>query len=438
MGHRAAWLRAQGDPGRGQGLRLPVPDRRPRLTNQAGHDRAARLALDAGEGAPEGEGDPRQGRGRRRPGGEKQAERQAQKAPKNTVHAVAEDWLKRDQASNRRLPEVKRILDRDVLPAIGDMPITDLRKRDVIGLIDAIADRGSGIMANRTLGIVKRMLTWAAGRDIVESNVAQFVEPPADEIRRERVLSDAELIEVWRAADALGGPYGAGVKLLMLTAGRREEIFGLSEPELDLDGAAIRLPASRTKVKEGRTIPLSPPAVAILRALPRLPGPYLLSATGERPWCDFPRSKRYLDARLPGMAPWVLHDIRRSVATGLQRLGARLETIEAVLGHVSGSRRGIVGIYQRHAFEAEARHALDAWGRHVEALLSGEKDNVVAMTPGGDRVHQGAARFGQPNAGHPHRPAAPFLLRSTERKVQDAETVVNALRSGTPGRRSNR
>ena len=96
------------------------------------------------------------------------AQRQEQKAPRNTVRAVAEDWLKRDQGSNRRLPEVKRILDRDVLPAIGNMAITDLRKRDVIELVDAIADRGSGIMANRTLAIVKRLLTWAAGRDLVE------------------------------------------------------------------------------------------------------------------------------------------------------------------------------------------------------------------------------------------------------------------------------
>ena len=135
--------------------------------------------------------------------------------------------MKRDQGSNRRLPEVRRILDRDVLPAIGDKPIADLRKRDVIEMIDGIADRGSGIMANRTLAIMKRMLTWAASRDIVESNVAQFVEPPADETRRDRVLTDAELVDIWRAADAQGGPYGAGVKLLMLTAARREEIFGL-------------------------------------------------------------------------------------------------------------------------------------------------------------------------------------------------------------------
>ena len=275
------------------------------------------------------------------PAGERRAQRQKQRKPsKDTLRAVAEEWLQRDQASNRRLPEVRRILERDVLPALGNKPIADVRKRDVIEVVDAIADRGSGIMANRTLAIVKRLLTWAAGRDLVEANVAQFIEPPAGEVRRERVLSDAELVAIWRATEAQGGPYGAGIQLLMLTAARRDEIFGMSESELDLEGPAIRLPAARAKTKEGRTIPLSPQAVAVLEALPGTL-PYLLSATGVRPWCDFSRSKRYLDARLPSdMPPWVLHDLRRSVATGLQRLGARLETIEAVLGHVSGSRGG--------------------------------------------------------------------------------------------------
>jgi integrase len=312
------------------------------------------------------------------PASERKAARQPKSAP-NTVVAVAAEWLKRDQSSKRRLPEVTRILDRDVLPAIGGTPIEELRKRDVIQLVDAIMDRGSGIMANRTLAIIKRMLTWAASRDIVDSNIAQFIEPPAAEIRRDRVLKDAELVDVYHAAEAMGGPYGAGVKLLLLTGARRDEIFGLREDELNLDAAAISLPASRTKNAEGRTIPLSPQAVAILEAMPRLAGPFLLSASGERPWCDFPRSKRNLDKWLPSMKPWVLHDLRRSVATGLQKLGVKLEVIEAVLGHISGSRRGVVGIYQRHAFEPEARQALEAWGRHIDGLLSGASDNVVAL-----------------------------------------------------------
>jgi integrase len=314
------------------------------------------------------------------PASERQARKRERKAPRNTVRNVAEEWLKRDQAGNRRLPEVQRILDRDILPAWGNHPIAELRKRDVIELVDGIADRGSPIMANRTLAMIKRLLTWAAGRDIVDANVAQFVEPPGDETRRDRVLSDAEMVEIWRAVDGMPAPYAAGVRLLMLTAARREEIFGLTEVEVDLEAAMIRLPAARAKNAEERVIPLSKPAGALLAELPRLGGPYLISMTGERPYRDFPRRKRELDAKLPTMAPWVLHDIRRGVATGLQILGSRLETIEAVLGHVSGSRRGIVGTYQRHAFEAEARAALEAWGRHVESLLSGKRDNVVALS----------------------------------------------------------
>jgi integrase len=311
------------------------------------------------------------------PAGEKRAKRQ--EATTNTVRAVAETWLKRDQAERRNLPEVKRILDRNVLPAIGHKPIRDLRKVDVIEMLDVIVDRGSPIAANRTLALVKRLLNWAAGRDLVDSSVAHYIAPPAPAVSRERVLSDAELVKVWRAVESIGGTYAAGVRLLMVTGARRDEIFGLHEAELDLDGAAIRLPASRSKVKEGRVIPLSQQAVAILEALPRFAGPYLFSATGERPRSDFARLKRRLDALLPDLEPWTVHDLRRSVATGLQRLDARLEAVEAVLGHISGSRRGVVGIYQRHSFEKEARAALDMWGRHLDALLTGQRDKVVRL-----------------------------------------------------------
>jgi hypothetical protein len=87
-----------------------------------------------------------------------------------------------------------------------------------------------------------------------------------------------------------------------------------------------------------------------------------------------------LNGRAPkAMEPWRLHDIRRTGAAGLQQLGFRLEVIEATLGHISGSRAGVAGVYQRHRFAAEVRQALDAWGRHVDVLVSGESDNVIAM-----------------------------------------------------------
>jgi hypothetical protein len=315
---------------------------------------------------------------------------------------VASEWLKRDQAGNRRLAEVRRILDHDILPAWGDRPITELRKRDVIELIDGIADRRSPVMANRTLAAVRRLLNWAAGRDIIEANPAAFVEKPGEEIKRDRVLSDAELVEVWRASGAAGFPFGDGVRLLILTLGRRDEIFRLSESEIEVakDGARIRLPAERVKNAEGRDIPLSAPALTVLAGLPEIePGEdedgatrvrYLLSLNGRVPYSNFGWAKADLDRRIlkarreddpeaKAMAQWRLHDLRRTGATGLQQLGFRLEVIEATLGHISGSRGGVAGVYQRHRFAAEVRQALDAWGRHVEALVNGERDNVIAM-----------------------------------------------------------
>jgi integrase len=338
----------------------------------------------------------------RDPAGEKRATRQEQKAPKNTVRAVAKDWLRRDQANNRRVAEVQRILDHDILPVWGDRPIAEIRKRDVIELIDGIADRGSPVMANRTLAAARRLLNWAAGRDIIEANPAAFVEKPGEEIRRDRVLEDHELVEIWRASEAAGFPFGDGTRLLILTLGRRDEIFRLAEPEIEIaeDGATIRLPAERVKNAEGHDIPLSAPALEILAGLPEInPGVdedgakrvrYLLSLSGKTPYSNFGWAKadldrRILEARLEvdpdakAMPAWRLHDIRRTGATGLQRLGFRLEVIEATLGHVAGSRAGVAGVYQRHRFAAEVRQALDAWGRHVEALVTGQRDNVVAM-----------------------------------------------------------
>jgi integrase len=301
-----------------------------------------------------------------------------------TVADVVADWLKRDQAKNRSLREVERIMKREVLPAWGKRPIVEIRKRDIIELIDGIAERAP-VMSNRVLAHTKRMLKWAASRDIIESDPAAHVEKVAPESRRDRVLSDDELAALWQAAGDAGFPFGHGVQLLVLTGARREEIFGLSWREVDLEAACIRLPAARAKAKEGRTIPLAPPALDILATAPRIGGGDLaITLNGRNPLGNIHRMKVRLDQSMTAplgealnAAPWRLHDIRRTVATGLQRLGVRLEVIEAILGHVSGSRAGIVGLYQRHRFEAEARAALEAWARHVQALAAGRDFSAV-------------------------------------------------------------
>ena len=149
--------------------------------------------------------------------------------------------------------------------------------------------------------------------------------------------------------------------------------------------------AARTKVKEPRLIPLSPLAVGVIAALPVI-GAFVFSSRGDKPFGHFTRVRAQLDALITrqraetrsAAAAWGAPGRHRRTAalafarsaendaTGLQRLGVRLEVIEAVLGHVSGSRSGIVAVYQRHKFEAEAREALVAWGAHVQRLLDGD------------------------------------------------------------------
>ena len=150
---------------------------------------------------------------------------------------------------------------------------------------------------------------------------------------------------------------------------------------MDLDTATWTLPKERAKNGQAHVVPLSAPAVAILRALPRIDRSDLVfTSNGRTAVSGFSKAKDRIDAALgEGVPAWVLHDLRRTAATGMARLGVALPTIEKVLNHTSGSFGGIVGVYQRHGFDAEKRHALAAWGSFVERLTSGQGDNVVAL-----------------------------------------------------------
>jgi integrase len=180
-------------------------------------------------------------------------------------------------------------------------------------------------------------------------------------------LSDDELVAAWTAAGKLGWPFGDAVRLLILTGARREEIGQLKWSEIR--GDVIALEGARTKNAEPHNIPLSLAAATLLQRVPRIAGSERVFTTnGKTSVSGWSRVKSRLDQDA-GIQDWRLHDLRRTVATGLQRLGVNLQTIEAILGHVSGSRSGVVGVYQRHSFDAEKRAALEAWGVHVTALV---------------------------------------------------------------------
>jgi integrase len=204
---------------------------------------------------------------------------------------------------------------------------------------------------------------------------------------RDRVLTDNELVAIWRAAEAADSKmFSSLVRLLILTGQRREEVAGIAWAELSPDRQVWTVPASRAKNGKDHLVPLSAAARDLLPEESHADecGSGLVFP-GQRgtPFNGWSKSKAQLD-KDSGVTGWRIHDLRRTLATGLQRLGVRLEVTEAVLNHVSGSRAGIVGIYQRHEWASEKRAALDAWAEHVMALVRGlnAAGNVTALRRG--------------------------------------------------------
>jgi integrase len=257
--------------------------------------------------------------------------------------------------------------------------LTDIRRDEVVAALDDIIDRGSPYAANRTLAHLRKLFNWALPRYRLAENPCRGVQPPGEEHSRDRVLSDEELQRVWLAAGEIGGPFGAVVQLLILTGARLNEVARMEWSEIDLERKLWTLPAERVKNKRRHEVPLSAAALAIIEARARGKGRFVFSMThGRTAVVGHDGVKVRLDA-LSGVTGWRLHDLRRTVASGMAGLKIALPVIEKVLNHSSGSFRGIVGVYQRHEFADEKREALDAWAAHVERLVNSPADNVVDL-----------------------------------------------------------
>jgi integrase len=295
----------------------------------------------------------------------------------DTIEAVAAQFIERHCYHSNRprtAAETKRLLDLHVLPRWRGRLAREITRRDVLDLLDRIVDNGKPIAANRTLSAVRKMFNWAVARDMLGASPCAGVKPPTPERARDRVLNDDELRLVWQAASKIGGPFGLLVQLLALTGQRRNEVAEMQWSELDFEARLWTLPRERVKSGETHQVPLSGAAISILKSIRRIgDGLFVLTTTGKTPSNGFSKGKRRLDALLqPDKPVWRLHDLRRSAASGMAKLGIDLPVIEKVLNHSSGSFAGIVGVYQRHDFADEKRAALEAWGRHVEGLVSGK------------------------------------------------------------------
>lgn len=316
---------------------------------------------------------------------------EARRREGETVRQIGDSFIEKyAKLKQRRWQETQRVFVREVYPAFGAKPIEDVTRRDIVRLLDGIAERGP-VMANRTLAYVRRFFNWCIERGYLEKSPCNGIRPPGVAAARERTLDDVELAAVLNAASRAGHPWTPIFKLLALTAQRRSEVVEMRWEEVDLDAATWTIPGTRTKNSRTHEVPLTDSAVALLREVPRLlytdekgkraASPFVFTTTGRTPVSGLSRAKSALDATIlevrrkddPQAEPlphWTIHDLRRTATTGMARLGIHPHVADAILNHKDGTIRGVAAVYNRHAHLEERRSALEAWERHVLALQS--------------------------------------------------------------------
>lgn len=323
----------------------------------------------------------------------KAAKLEAQLSDRDKIKSLIDQYAKRHLASLKSGDVVKRELDRFVVKEWGERDIHDITKRDVIDLLDGIADSGRVVTANRVRAYLNKFLNWAVERDILPMSPAMGVKPAAKETSRDRVLTDDEIRWFWAACEAAGFPWGPLGKVLLLTGQRLNEAAQISDSEIS--GDLWHLSSHRTKNGRAHDVPLSEAALDVLAGVDRVTDekgrvPYVFTTTGNSPVSGFYKARATLAEVMVQIAAkergeavdiprWTFHDLRRTAATGMARLGIPVRVTEAVLNHVSGTGGGIVAVYQRHDYADEKRQALDAWARFVMSLVEGKPGNVVRL-----------------------------------------------------------
>ncbi len=274
-------------------------------------------------------------------------------------------------------------------PALGNKPLPKIARSDVVAVFDRMPEHQ---IANRrnVFAVLRRMFRWAVSRGDIDRSPMEGMETPPAVKARDRWLSDRELARVWLHAPATHPCFGPIVRLLIVTGQRREEVSSLTWDELDRTERIWTLPGDRAKNGEPNRVPLNDLAISVLDAVAEKSvwpqrGKVFSTSTGGG-FTGYHKGKLKLDRLIAEdngevMRPWRLHDLRRTLATGFQRLGVRFEVTEAVLNHVGGSRAGVAGIYQRHDWKNEKREALDLWNAHVATAL----ENLQKSRAPGDR-----------------------------------------------------
>jgi integrase len=318
-----------------------------------------------------------------------------------TVDELIDNFLEKYVRLNKRpssAHEDERMLNKDLRPAWGGRKASSITRADVIKLLDAVVARGP-VAANRLFAVTRTMFRWAMRQGTIPSSTAFEIDRPVGkEVSRDRKLDAAEIIEVWNAAGALQPPYRELVRFLLASGQRRGEVAGMSRRELDLEAKIWTVPRNRSKSGLAHEVPLPPLTMEILEPLLAAAAEknrqflFASGRRGDRPIVEFKQAKRRLDAEIlktrrekPAdavpMPGWVLHDLRRTMRTGLSKLRVDSEIAERTIAHIPA---GVRKVYDVHQYRDEKREAMTAWAEHLEKLIAADAagDRVVRLRSG--------------------------------------------------------
>lgn len=329
------------------------------------------------------------------------AEKRQRALAARTVGQILDSFLdERVRGRLRSAAEMESLLDRFVRPAIGNLAINGLKRSEVVAMLDSIAGRASSRatdgksrrVADKVLGVLRSAFNWHAARDdeFRSPIVKGMARTTLKELSRDRTLDDQEIRILWQALDRCSPPaYARMVRTLLLSAARLNEIARLQWPEITGDIATV--PASRTKAKLDHAVPFTKGIAAqIGEASEETAGDFVFSTDhGETSFSSFSKAKARLDLEIgklrretgmPAMAPWRLHDLRRTARSLMSRAGVNSDIAERVLGH---ALPGVRGVYDRYAYLADKRRALDALGALLEVIILPPAGNVVQLKVAG-------------------------------------------------------
>jgi integrase len=290
-----------------------------------------------------------------------------QKVVTDTLEDVIKEYRLRKVNTLRSAYETNRVIDRELLSRWKDKSIHEISRRDILSALDEIMARGSPASANYTHRVLRALFNWAIGRGIVDKSPCIGLSRPAPVNARSRVLSDDELREVIFAARKTNRPFGAIVELLALLGQRRSEVAEMTWQEVDTDKKIWTIPVVRTKNSKSHFVHLAPRALEIIQAQPKVSELVFPTPSGK-PFMEYSKAKSQLD-KDSVVSDWVLHDLRRTVVSGMASLGIAPHVADKVLNHQSGTISGVAAVYQRHEFLQERQAAMELWDNHIFSLF---------------------------------------------------------------------